>query len=159
MQSAFHGWQQASSVGGEKRWCRVNHVASGTMEMVVGMRNQVLAQLRASGFVKSQRGTGDIRDINSNSENWPLVKACFVPGLYPNIVRLDTEAGVLRTMRENKVRVAPGCVIRNELKNLVTDWLVFEEMSRVGRTAFVKGVTPVSPLTVALFGGSGNTGF
>ena len=74
------------------------------MEMVVGMRNQVLAQLRASGFVKS-RGSGDIRNINSNSENWALVKACLLSGLYPNIIRVDRDAAVLRTHRESKAEL------------------------------------------------------
>ena len=157
MLRAFQEWQHARIENRERRWCRVNQVSPSTMEMVVGMRNQVLAQLRASGFVKS-RGSGDIRNINSNSDNWALVKACLLSGLYPNIIRVDREAGLLRTQRENKVRLAPGSVMKNTegtVNDLATDWMVFEEMSRVGRTAFVRGVTPVSPLALALFGGSG----
>ena len=159
MLKAFQEWQHARIDNRERRWCKVNQVASSTMEMVVGMRNQVLAQLRASGFVKS-RGSGDIRNINSNSDNWALVKACLMSGLYPNIIRLDREAGLLRTQREAKVRLAPGSVLKNNnnsLASLNTDWMVFEEMSRVGRTAFVRGVTPLSPLAVSLFGGVGRS--
>ena len=157
MLRAFQEWQQARTENRERRWCRANQVAPSTMEMVVGMRNQVLAQLRASGFVRS-RGSGDIRNINNNSDNWALVKACLLSGLYPNIIRVDREAAVLRTQRESKVRLAPGSVVRSSasgLADLHTDWLVFEEMSRVGRTAFVRGVTPLAPIAVALFGGSG----
>ena len=97
-------WQHARIENRERKWCRVNQVAPSTMEMVVGMRNQVLAQLRASGFVKS-RGSGDIRNINSNSENWALVKACLLSGLYPNIIRVDRDAAVLRTHRESKAKL------------------------------------------------------
>eukprot|EP00092_Neocalanus_flemingeri_P000813 GFUD01000866.1.p1 GENE.GFUD01000866.1~~GFUD01000866.1.p1 ORF type:complete len:1316 (+),score=569.14 GFUD01000866.1:71-3949(+) len=151
MLRAFQEWQLARMEGREKRWCKANMVSSSTMEMVVGMRNQVLAQLRASGFVRA-RGSGDIRDINSNSDNWGLVKACMVAGLYPNLVRVDREGGVMRTQKESKVRIQPGSVVGKAM-NLRTDWLVYEEMTRVGRTAYVRGVTPVCPAAVALFGG------
>ncbi|XP_065320929.1 uncharacterized protein LOC135928401 isoform X2 [Gordionus sp. m RMFG-2023] len=35
---------------------------------------------------------GDIRDCNSNSEHWAVVKACLAMGLYPNICKLTTRA-------------------------------------------------------------------
>merc|ERR1719318_1086705 len=125
--------------------------------MICGIRNQVLGQLRASGFVRS-RGSGDIRDLNSNSENWAVVKACLVAGLYPNLARLVREEGGkvgIRTQKESKVRIHPGGVQAGSplaLKNSPTDWFVFDEMTRVGRCAYVRGVTPVSPLAVCLFG-------
>ena len=37
------------------------------------MRSQLLGQLRATGFVRA-RGGNDIRDLNTNSENWAVVK-------------------------------------------------------------------------------------
>ena len=160
MLRAFQDWQQARAEQRERSWCRDNQVSNTTMEMVAGIRNQVLAQLRASGFVKS-RGPGDIKSINLNSNNWSLVKACLVSGLYPNIVRVDREEGGgggspgLRTERERRVRLSPGSVLTTAgLQSLNTDWLLYEEMNRVGRIALVKGVTPISPVTLALFGGS-----
>ena len=66
------------------------------MEMIVGMRTQLLGQLRASGFVRT-RGSGDIRDLNLNSENWAVVKAALTAGLYPNMIRVDREHSQLRT--------------------------------------------------------------
>ena len=162
MLRAFQDWQQARSEQRERSWCRDNQVSNTTMEMVAGIRNQVLAQLRASGFVKA-RGPGDIKSINVNSNNWSLVKACLMSGLYPNIVRVDKEEGressVLRTQRESKVKLSPGSVLNSAtLQSLNTDWLLYEEMSRVGRMALVRGVTPISPITLALFGGSDQSG-
>ena len=133
------------------------------MEMVVGMRNQVLGQLRASGFVRA-RGQGDIRDINTNSDNWGVVKACLMSGLYPNLGRVDREVQgghggpTLRTQRESKVKLHPGSVLGMDrtsraLASLGTDWIMYDEMTRVGRAAYMRGVTPVSPLAVALFAG------
>lgn len=66
------------------------------MEMIVGMRTQLLGQLRASGFVRA-RGGGDIRDLNTNSENWAVVKAALVAGMYPNILRVDRDRWQLTT--------------------------------------------------------------
>ena len=66
------------------------------MEMVVVMRSQLLGQLRASGFVRA-RGGGDIRDLNTNSENWAVVKAALCAGMYPNLIRVDREHMQLRT--------------------------------------------------------------
>lgn len=120
----------------------------------------MLGQLRASGFVRA-RGQGDIRDINSNSDKWGVVKACLAAGLYPNLARLEREregGPQLRTQRENKVRLHPGAVLATDrspraLASLPTDWLLYDEMTRVGRAAYVRGLTCVSPLAVALFCG------
>nr|CAD7194903.1 unnamed protein product [Timema douglasi] len=80
---AFQMWQQARSNGWERAFCDKHFVSAATMEMVVGMRTQLLGQLRALGFVRA-RGCGDIRDLNTNSENWAVVKAALCAGTYPN---------------------------------------------------------------------------
>ena len=64
----------------------------------MSLRAQLLGQLRASGFVRA-KGGGDIRDLNSNAENWAVVKAALTAGFYPNIARVDREAMQLRTMQ------------------------------------------------------------
>ena len=38
------------------------------------------------------RGGGDIRDLNSNSENWAVVKGALCAGLYPNLLHVDKES-------------------------------------------------------------------
>ncbi len=37
------------------------------------LRSQILGQLKVAGFIRP-RGAGDIRDLNSNSNNWAVVK-------------------------------------------------------------------------------------
>jgi len=93
---AFQGWQNARAAGKERAFCEKNFISAPVMEMVVGMRTQLLGQLRASGFVRA-RSPGDIRDLNSNSENWAVVKAALTAGLYPNLIRADREHMQLRT--------------------------------------------------------------
>lgn len=41
------------------------------------------------------RGSGDIRDLNTNSENWAVVKAALAAGMYDNLARVDAESGNL----------------------------------------------------------------
>lgn len=93
---AFQGWQNARAAGKERIFCEKNFISAPVMEMVVGMRTQLLGQLRASGFVRA-RSPGDIRDLNSNSESWAVVKAALTAGLYPNLIRVDREHLQLRT--------------------------------------------------------------
>ncbi|XP_063990992.1 3'-5' RNA helicase YTHDC2-like [Diachasmimorpha longicaudata] len=164
---AFQLWQQARSTGWERKFCEKNFISSAVMEMITGMRSQLLGQLRASGFVKA-RGSGDIRDLNWNSENWGVVKAALTAGLYPNLMRVDRKHGQLRTQKESKVFFHPSSTLKEFTKStrttsaqshsasvhtLPSDWLIYEEMSRVGRFCHVKTVTLVNPITVALFSG------
>ncbi|XP_043241748.1 3'-5' RNA helicase YTHDC2-like isoform X2 [Amphibalanus amphitrite] len=164
---AFQAWQKARNEGWERSFCEKNFVSSATMETVVGMRTQLLGQLRASGFVRA-RGAGDIRDLNSNSEIWAVVKAALCAGCYPNLIRVDREQVQLRTQRESRVRLHPSSTLadapksarttaaqahRSAIESLPADWLMFEELSRSGRVAHVRCCTLVSPITVALMAG------
>ena len=164
---AFQGWQNARASGKERTFCEQNFISAAVMEMVVGMRTQLLGQLRASGFVRA-RWPGDIRDLNSNSENWAVVKAALTAGSYPNLMRVDREHMQLRTQKEVKVFFHPSSTLRDypksprttsaqthaaNVENLPCDWLLYEEMNRTGRFCHVKMVTLVNPLTVALFCG------
>jgi hypothetical protein len=67
------------------------------MEMITAMRTQLLGQLRASGFVRA-RGGGDIRDLNTNSGNWAVVKAALTAGSHPNILRMDPKKGTMSSV-------------------------------------------------------------
>jgi len=66
------------------------------MEMVWLMRSQLFRQMQIVGFIQS-RGRGDIRELNSNSENWAVVKAALCAGVYPNLILVDREHMQLRT--------------------------------------------------------------
>ena len=156
---AFQGWQKAKSEGREKSFCHRHQVSSSTLEMVTGMRTQLLGQLRASGFVRA-KGPGDIRELNRNSENWAVVKAALVAGAYPSLARYDRVKRVLQTKKENKVKLFQRSVVLDDIKaqtgsldGLPTDWLIYDELTKAGRLTMIKGVTAISPITVALFAG------
>ncbi|XP_046399834.1 3'-5' RNA helicase YTHDC2-like isoform X2 [Ischnura elegans] len=165
---AFQVWQQARSLGRDQVFCEKNLISSSTMEMVVALRSRLLGQLRASGFVRA-RGGGDIRDLNTNSEQWAVVKAALCAGLYPNLIRVDREHCQLRTQKESKVLFHQSSTLRalpksprttvaashkSAVAELPSDWLLYDEMSQMGRLRLARGCTLVSPITVALFAGS-----
>ncbi|PNF38747.1 putative ATP-dependent RNA helicase YTHDC2, partial [Cryptotermes secundus] len=164
---AFQAWQRARSDGWERVFCEKNFISAATMEMVVGMRMQLLGQLRASGFVRV-RGSGDIRDLNNNSDNWAVVKAALCAGMYPNLLRVDREHLQLRALKEFKVTFHPSSTLHDcpksartsvaashsaTVEGLPSDWLIYEEISRSGRFCHARCCTLVTPITVALFAG------
>ncbi|KFM65505.1 putative ATP-dependent RNA helicase YTHDC2, partial [Stegodyphus mimosarum] len=164
---AFQAWQKAKAEGHEHSFCSRNFLSAATMEMIVGMRSQLLGQLRASGFVKA-RGTGDIRDLNSNSEIWAVVKAALCAGTYPNLIRVDRDRQQFITQKETKVRFHHSSVLnklplsskqtvahmrKQIVAELPCDWLIYEEMMRTGSIAHAHCCTLVTPITVAIFSG------
>ncbi|KAF4016950.1 hypothetical protein G4228_008964 [Cervus hanglu yarkandensis] len=163
---AFQAWQKARSDGWERAFCEKNFLSQATMEIIIGMRTQLLGQLRASGFVRA-RGGGDIRDVNTNSENWAVVKAALVAGMYPHLVHVDRENIVLAGPKEKKVRFHPTSVLSQPqykkippangqtaaVQALPTDWLIYDEMTRAHRTANVRCCSAVTPVTVLVFCG------
>lgn len=163
---AFQAWQKARSDGWERAFCEKNFLSQATMQIIAGMRTQLLGQLRASGFIRA-RGGADIRDVNANSENWAVVKAALVAGMYPNLVHVDRESLVLTAPKEKKVRFHPTSVLSQPqykkippvngqtaaVQALPTDWLIYDEMTRAHRIANIRCCSVVTPITVALFCG------
>lgn len=159
---AFQAWQKARSDGWERSFCEKNFLSQATMDMILGMRTQLLGQLRAIGFVRA-RGGSDIRDVNLNSENWAVVKAALMAGMYPNLVHVNQETSLLSSNREKKVHFHPTSILsQSQVKEngpakstqtLPTDWLIYDEMSRGHRMASVRCCSLVTPITVAIFGG------
>ena len=174
----FQEWQKAHAEGWERRWCSRNFISGATMEMILGIRGQVFAQLRGMGFIRPRGPHSDIRDCNMNSDNWGVVKAAIVSGMYPNLIRVDREQLTLRTQKQSQVRMHPSCSLydiksagaagnsndalgvgfsrlskKEVIKALPTDWLVFEEMILTGSMASARTVTALSPITVLLMAG------
>ncbi|XP_071478246.1 3'-5' RNA helicase YTHDC2-like [Diadema antillarum] len=163
---AFQSWQRARSDGWESTFCKRNYLSRATLEMIVGMRTQLLGQLRASGFVRA-RGPGDIRDLNTNSENWAVVKACLCAGMYPSILKVDRERRQLTTQMETKVRFHPNSVLHEVARGKTTlseehmktvdglpsDWMIYDELTSSHFRTSVRCVTLISPITVGLFCG------
>ena len=134
------------------------------MEMIEGMRYQIITQLKKSKILPYKDFP-----FNKHGNNWSIVKAALTMGAYPNLARFEKEAQQLRTMKESKVRLHPSCEVLSSLKGIhqkvtasdnakaisgqSSEWFIYDEMTKSGRNAMVKCVSPVSGLNVALFAG------
>lgn len=81
----LQAFNERSKVGSELN----NLVSQSVMGLITQTRTQLLGQLRALELIQMRPGPNDIRDVNSNSNNWAAVKACLLAGLYPNLAKLD----------------------------------------------------------------------
>ncbi|XP_066911197.1 3'-5' RNA helicase YTHDC2-like [Clytia hemisphaerica] len=170
MLRAFQGWQRAKREGKEKVYCARNFISLGTMEMVSGMRRQIIGLLRSLGLVR-MKGPGNMRDLNTNSRNWSIIKAVVGSGLYPNFIKVDKENKVLVSEKEKKVTIHNSSVLvaRSEdkvqstvsranklnstISSLPLNWLVYEELSRLYYSVQIRSVSVLSSVAVALIGG------
>ena len=152
---AFQAWQDAKAEGWESNFCQQNFINPAAMDMIVGMRSQLLGQLRASGFVRT-RGASDIRDLNSNSEHWAVVKAALAAGLYPNIAYLDKIRQRIVTNKHKRCRYHVSSIFRSTSSGNVscpTSFVVYDELSKAGGITNLRGCTAVTSTTILLICG------
>ena len=157
----------------EVKFCERNFVSSSTMRVIFDIRTKLLQELRALKFIQSRGGGGDMRDLNVNSERWPMVKGALCAGLYPNLLRVDRSSGEAIQPREGKIRFHSSSILYhppastdgngNTIDNahqrtvtaLPTDWLLYERVGKSSRRhATIKCCTAVSAITVGLFAGN-----
>ena len=99
LNNIFKGWYYAKQDGKDIwKFCRSNMISNSVMEMIEGMRIQVLSQLKKMNLIPFK----DQRKVNENSPNWNIVKAAMAFGSYPNLARFDNEANTIRTIKEPK---------------------------------------------------------
>ncbi|KAL3318822.1 3'-5' RNA helicase ythdc2 [Cichlidogyrus casuarinus] len=158
-------WQKARTDGWAENFCQKNLVSSSAFEEITLIRTQLLGQLRASGFVKA-RGSGDIRDLNTNSDNWAVVKASIVAGMYPNIAFFNSHKGTFQLVQNSaETRLHPCSVLCSDPdtspRDNSGDWLVYDQCitSSLGpdNIQMLKCCTLVSPLSILLMAGPART--
>ncbi|KAJ3617627.1 hypothetical protein Zmor_008800 [Zophobas morio] len=83
-----------------------------------------------------------------HSENWPLVKAVISSGLYPKLA--FKKSGHYCTRTEKRVLINNASPLSKVCLSL---WLVYDEMVKVRNGHQVRGVTPITPITISLMCG------
>lgn len=99
------------------RW-HTSHVQY--LELKLNWKTRMLLKFVCAGFVRA-RGGGDIRDVNLNSENWAVVKAALVAGMYPNLIHVNRDNLTLMGFKEKKVRFHPTSVLSQPQYKKVSD--------------------------------------
>lgn len=156
----FQAWNEARTNNSDRQFCRDNFISNGTMQMISGIRAQLLSHLRSTDLIRP-RGPGNIQELNTNSNCWAIVKAALTAGLYPNVGRIDRKVGQLKSSLVSKLVPHPSSVLRDKnpkkcqenLRALPSEWMIYGEKSRVGRFCMVRYTTLVSPLNIALMAG------
>lgn len=156
----FQQWNESKSIGQDRQFCRDNYINNGCMQMICGVRAQILGHLRSIGMIQ-HKSPGSIHELNKNATNWAAIKACLTAGMYPNVCRIDRKQGQLKSRQENKLIPHPSSVLRDKnpkkcqenLRALPTEWILFGEKSRAGRFCLVRYNTVVTPLNIAIFAG------
>ncbi|KAL4422956.1 hypothetical protein ABPG75_009153 [Micractinium tetrahymenae] len=108
---AFNQWKGAAARGTDRGYCSLNFLSPATMNMLDGMRSQLLSELVARGFVES------LEAASANAQRSDLVRAVLACGFYPHVGRLlplppnDKKARTsVLTRKGEKVRVHPASV-------------------------------------------------
>lgn len=75
--AAYEGWLAARKHGQEHRYCKTHYLSPGTMQVIDGMRRQLLSELKSTGMV------GDLTDASTNAHNREIVRNVISAGMYP----------------------------------------------------------------------------
>lgn len=161
--TAYNQWS-ALDQSQRFHFCRQYQISNSTMQVIDGIRGQLLQQLQSAGFI-SRSGNGN-DEHNANADHWPAVKAALCAGAYPKLIRHNALSGQFRSRkdrikihstsqlwtsdqnRETQHSANPG--FNSKSQHLGDKWFLYEEMIQMGRHSYAKGVTAVSPFTVAL---------
>ena len=110
LSKSFKLWSRAKEEGNEAAFCGKNFISNATMEMISGMRSQLISHLKSIGLIR-QRAPGDMKDLNSNSQNWSAIKAAVLTGAYPALLKVDRESGLIVSENEKNIRIHPSSVL------------------------------------------------
>jgi hypothetical protein len=96
-------------------------------------------------------------DNNANSDNFNIIKACLVCGLYPNCLLIveDKNRVSFHTAKDGEVFVHPSSVLFKDF-GFTNKYVVYQEMVRTTKV-YARDLTMVTPYSLLLFGGHFDT--
>lgn len=151
--AAFECWKNAKQRGLEGRFCSQYFISSGTMNMLLGMRKQLQAELVRYGFIPD-----DVSSCSLNANHHGIVNAVLVAGLYPMVGR------VVRVQHPKRARIcveaSGGSKVRlhswsinSKLSPKQSDGcplIIYDEIMRGDGGMFIRNCTVVGPLPLLL---------
>lgn len=163
---AFNGWKmmaagerqyQSDTAPALHRYCSQHHLSAATINMVDGMRTQLLGELVSRGFVSS------LEEASVNGHRADVVRAVLGCGLYPLVTRMlpvsqekrvGPSAVGLVTRKGEKVRIHPASVNAVQLRNATAgstsvdsmrELVYYDELTRGDSILYVKSCTTMHP--------------
>ena len=173
---AFNGWNKSrnESRAAEREYLHANFLSRNTLSMIEKMKRQFEKILSDEGFFDRKNRI----HYNSNGDNFELIKAVLVAGLYPNVVKVDLPKNSgggggrgnkrnsrppqpkLKTRKlwepgskEEDCSLHPSSVLYGRQGGFGQPFLVFHEKVKTSQV-YVRDATAVSPFALLLFGGA-----
>jgi len=163
--NAFSQWYDIHKNGTkseERAFCEENFLSMNTLYSILSLKKQYYQNLKDIGFINDS--------VNEHSEEYPIIKAALVAGMYPNILKVKhPETNYIETLQGNVARDFEAKNIKLYSKNdgrlfihpSSVNFSVnkFEEgfllyFNKVQTTkAYVRDCTMVSAYPIFLFGG------
>ena len=166
---AYVGWEQArggGGGGGERRFNQQNSLSGATLNMLRGMRQQLISALSTRGLI------ANVHQASENASAGSLVRAVLAVGMYPLIGRLllpgngrdgQQQAGggqkaTLATLRGEKVKIHPhsvNCKLHaTAIKNNGPVLVCYDDITRGEAQMYVRECTTVTAPALVLVTGS-----
>lgn len=150
--AAYECWKRAKQKGEEARFCSQYFVSSSVMNMLFGMRKQLLSELFRNGFIPE-----DSSQCSINAEDSGIIHAVLVAGLYPMVGRLlaphkNGKRLVVETTNGEKVRLHPHSANfqlsfkRTDVQPLV----IYDEITRGDGGLHIRNCSVIGPLPLLL---------
>ena len=136
----------------DRKFCEEHFINIGTMDRINGTRSKIIGHLRSLGIIKSN---GNLTLMNTNSTKWSVIKLCLAAGLYPSIAKIDQNTGSITSEKDIKLVVHSTSSLYPGKQKLMypTEWAIFQDKFKVGKTSIIKGCTMVTGLTIAFTAG------
>lgn len=151
---AYDQWTKAQSQGWDRSFCLRNFLSPATMNMVCGMRRQLLDELTARGFVRS------LESASKHAHRIDLVRAVLACGFYPSMGSVipshpnqkEARSASLMTKKDDKIRIHPSSIVcKPSLEQSRSDYETrnvtcgfYDEITRGDSITSIKVVTLVS---------------
>ena len=162
---AYVGWEksrQDGGGGGERRFNQQNSLSGSTLNMLKGMRQQLIGALTSRGLI------ANVHQASENAMAGSLVRAVLAVGMYPLIGRLllpglnagrdERAKATLATLRGEKVKIHPhsvNCKLHATASGTDGPVLVcYDDITRGEAQMYVRECTTVAAPALVLVTGS-----
>lgn len=146
--NVYNEWQCRYNFNGKQLYCDRNDISNPAMEAIHGLRMLIMRHLNETCSLS------DIEfNVNEYSKKWCVIKACLTAGLYPQSCCADGKALVSKT--KGKVTRDQSSIWESNLENIGLNWIIYGERTKppTKKSAFIRNISPVSSVCIALFSG------
>lgn len=150
--AAFDCWRSAKEKGQESRFCSEYFVSPSIMNMLSGMRKQLVNELIRTGCIPE-----DVSSCSMNAREPGIIRAILVAGLYPMVGRLHApfKRGrklTVETASGEEVHLHPHSINSKLCINESDEplLLVYDEITRGDSGLNTRNITIIGPLPVLL---------